>query len=56
MLLARRLKFGFSYNILNTIRNMKEAVTAPKKHLKAIFEPSGLEYSTQLNLTAEGFD
>jgi hypothetical protein len=42
MLLARRLKFGLSFNILNTFRNVKEAVTAPKKHLKAIFEPSGL--------------
>lgn len=56
MLLARKLKFGMSFNILNTFRNIKEAVLAPKKHLKSMFEPSGTEYSVQTNLTAEGFD
>lgn len=35
MLLANRLKFGLSFNILNTLRNIKEAVVAPRKHLKA---------------------
>lgn len=56
MLLAHRLKFGFSFNILNTIRNVKEAVLAPKKHIKAAIESTGNEYSQQTNLTAEGFD
>ena len=35
MLLAQRLKFGLSFNIFGAIRNVKEAVLAPKKHLKA---------------------
>ena len=56
MLLARRFKFGMSFNILRTLRNVKEAVIAPRKHLKAALEPTGNEYSTQANLTAEGFD
>lgn len=56
MLLARKLKFGFSFNILNAVRNLKEAVLAPKKHIKALVEPSGNEYSVQTNLTTEGFD
>jgi uncharacterized Zn-finger protein len=56
MILARRLGFGFSFNILNTVRNLKEAVVAPRKHLKAYLEPSGIEHSVQTNLTAEGFD
>jgi len=54
MILARKLKFGF--NILNSFRSLKEAVLAPTKHIKSALEPSGLEYSTQTNLTAEGFD
>ena len=56
MLLAQRLKFGFSFNILNTQRNIKEAVTAPRKHLKAHLEASGVENSLQTNLTSDGFD
>jgi hypothetical protein len=56
MLLASKLRFGFGFNILNAVRNLKEAVIAPRKHLKAAFEPSGVEYSVQTNLTAEGFD
>jgi hypothetical protein len=56
MLLAHRLKSGFSFNIFNTLRNVKEAVLAPKKHIKAAIESSGNEYSQQTNLTAEGFD
>jgi hypothetical protein len=55
-MLLRKLKFGLSFNVLNTFRNIKEAVVAPRKHLKALFEPSGNEYSIQTNLTAEGFD
>lgn len=35
MLLARKLRFGLSFNILNTFRNLKEAVIAPRKHIKA---------------------
>ncbi|CAM6004690.1 unnamed protein product [Sphagnum balticum] len=54
MMLSNRLKFGF--NILNALRSVREAVTAPRKHLKSLFEPAGLEYSVQTNLTAEGFD
>ena len=45
MLLAQRLKFGFSFNILNTLRN-----------LKAHLEASGVENSLQTNLTSDGFD
>jgi hypothetical protein len=56
MLLARKLRFGMSFNILNTLQNLKEAVVAPRKHLKSLFEPTGNEYSIQTNLTAEGFD
>lgn len=56
MLLARRLKFGLSFNIFNSMRNLKEAVLAPKKHIKAAIESTGNEYSIQTNLTAEGFD
>ena len=41
-----------SFNIFNSVRNLKEAVLAPKKHLKSLFEPTGNEYSTQTNLTA----
>lgn len=56
MLLTRRLRFGFGFNILNGLKNLKSAVLAPRKHLKALVEPSGIEYSVQTNLTAEGFD
>ena len=56
MLLAHRLKFGFSFNIFNTLRNVKETILAPKKHIKAAIEATGNEYSQQINLTAEGFD
>ena len=56
MLLARRLRFGMSFNIFNSLHSLKEAVIAPRKHLKSLFEPTGNEYSTQTNLTAEGFD
>ena len=52
MLLARRLKFSMSFNILNSFRNAKEALLAPRKHFKANFEPTGKEYSRQTNLTA----
>ena len=41
MLLARRLKFGLSFNILNSFRNAKEALLAPKKHVKAALESTG---------------
>lgn len=52
MLLAQKLKFAFSFNILNSIRNLKDAVTAPIKHLKIHTESSGVENSVQTNLTA----
>lgn len=41
MLLSSRLKFGFSFNIFNLAQNVKEAVLAPKKHIKAALEPTG---------------
>jgi len=52
MLLASKLKFGLSFNMLNAFKSVKEAVMAPRKHLKALAEPSGGEYSIMTNLTA----
>ena len=56
MLLSRRLKFGFGFNLFTGLNTLKQAVTAPIKHFKAATESSGTEYSIQTNLTAEGFD
>lgn len=56
MILARRLGYGMSFNILNSLRSLKEAAIAPRKHIKSFLEPSGIEHSVQTNLTAEGFD
>ena len=56
MLLSGRLRFNFGFNLYNSWNNIKQAIKAPKKHAKALFEPSGNEYSIQTNLTADGFD
>jgi hypothetical protein len=52
MLLSQRLRFGLSFNIFNSIHNVKEALLAPRKHIKAAIESTGNEYSQQTNLTA----
>ena len=52
MLLSHRLKFDFDFNLFTGLNTLKQAVTAPIKHLKAANEPSGNEYSIQTNLTA----
>ena len=56
MLLSRRLRFGFGFNLYSSWNNIKQAISAPKKHVKALLEPTGNEYSIQTNLTADGFD
>lgn len=51
-MLIQALRYNFSFNILNAFKGIKEAIRAPVKHLKAVSEPTGLNYSTQTNLTA----
>ena len=51
MMLTQTLKRGFSFNILNAFRGVKEAVQAPVKHIKSFTEPTGKEYSPQTNTT-----
>lgn len=41
---------------MNAFKGIKEAVTAPVKHAKALYEPTGKHYSIQTNTTAEAFD
>lgn len=46
-MLTRTIKQAFSFNILNTLRDLKGALRAPIKHIKAYTEPTGLYYSVQ---------
>jgi len=55
-MLTKALRYNFSFNILAAFKGIKEAVTAPIKHLKSTNEPTGNNYSTQTNLTADAFD
>ena len=50
-MLTKTLRFGFSFNILNAFRGIKEAIRAPVKHIKASLEPAGPYYSVQTNTT-----
>lgn len=55
-MLTRTIKRAFSFNIMNTLKELKEAVKAPIKHIKAGTEPAGNYYSVQTNTTEEAFD
>jgi hypothetical protein len=41
---------------MNTLRDLKDLVRAPIKHIKALTEPTGVYYSVQTNTTEEAFD
>lgn len=55
-MLTKVIKHNFGFNILNAFKGIKEAVTAPIKHAKALTEPTGNYYSPQTNTTEEAFD
>lgn len=55
-MLTRTIKRAFSFNIMNTLKELKDAVKAPLKHIKAATEPAGNYYSVQTNTTEEAFD
>jgi len=56
LMLTKAIKYSFGFNILNAFRGIKEAVTAPVKHVKSALEPTGQNYSVQTNTTSEAFD
>jgi hypothetical protein len=55
-MLTRTIKQAFSFNIMNALKELKNAVRAPVKHIKALTEPAGNYYSVQTNATEEAFD
>lgn len=56
-MLTKLIRKGFgSYNILNSIKNFKDALRAPVKHIKSWREPGGQDYNPQTNTTEEAFD
>lgn len=56
-MLTKLIRKGFgSFNILNSIRNFKDALRAPSKHLKSWNEAGGRDYNQQTNTTEEAFD
>ncbi len=55
-MLTKTIKRAFSFNILNTLKELKDAVRAPLKHIKAATEPAGNYYNVQTNTTEEAFD
>ncbi len=55
-MLTKTIKRAFSFNIMNVFNDIKQAVRAPIKHIKAQTEPSGNYYSVQTNTTEEAFD
>jgi hypothetical protein len=50
-MLTRTIKQAFSFNILNAFKELKDAVRAPVKHIKALTEPTGNYYNNQTNTT-----
>lgn len=56
MLLSRRLRFGFAFNLLKLVDGVQAAIRAPVKHLKSFLEPSGVNYNPQTNTTEEAYD
>lgn len=46
-MLTKTIKQAFSFNIVNAFNNLKSALRAPVKHIKAATEPSGNYYSVQ---------
>lgn len=56
MLLSKVIKKSFSFNLLKTLKEVKDAIQAPIKHIKAATEPTGNYYSVQTNTTEEAFD
>lgn len=55
-MLTKRISQTFSFNLVRGLRELGEAVRAPVKHIKALFEPTGRNYSVQTNTTEEAFD
>ncbi|MBS1889987.1 MAG: hypothetical protein JST59_01735 [Actinobacteria bacterium] len=56
-MLSNVVRRGFaSFNILNSIKNFKNALKAPIKHIKATTEAGGQNFSPQTNTTEEAFD
>lgn len=56
-MLSSVVRRGFaSFNILNSVKNLGNALKAPLKHFKATNEASGQSYSPQTNTTEEAFD
>lgn len=51
MLLSKTIKRSFSFNLLKTLKEVKDAIRAPIKHIKAATEPTGNYYSVQTNTT-----
>jgi hypothetical protein len=46
-MLTRTIKQAFSFNIVNALKDLKNAIRAPVKHIKAATEPTGNYYSVK---------
>ena len=55
-MITKALRYNYSFNILNAFKGIKEAVTAPVKHIKSLNEPTGSYYNPQTNTTEQAFD
>lgn len=55
-MLTKTIRRAFSFNLVRGLQELGAAVRAPVKHLKALFEPTGQNYSVQTNTTEEAFD
>lgn len=56
-MLSKVISRGFgTFNIVNSVKGVKAALTAPVKHIKSFLEPSGNKHNPQTNTTEEAFD
>ena len=55
-MLTKVIRQSFGFNLMNAFKGIKEAATAPIKHIKSLSEPTGNYYNPQTNTTQEAFD